>query len=312
MIKISFPHPLWKDEGYSPLAAGSLWTDSSEQIDKSRFSKMQNQADPSLIITPPEGVNPSDNEIERIMLKMAAWHTGPANQGKLMAAPGGSTVDQFGTSPKDMDWGTGFEQLRNAIMGMHGVPLIAAGITDGGSYAAFYAALKQFIALCVQPRLDWIAEELSYQLAEQYGDGLMVRLIAQSVDDPQVLEARLQTDIAGRWIKKNEGRALRGMAPVEDGDVWAGESLKESIKADASTDPGLAAQIAGASNGSDDESTGISTGQEKPRSPASHFEGARQAGNPTIGAAKHSPGFNRLAKAASLLWNGQSEGEDYP
>lgn len=240
IIKISFPHPLWKDEGYSALAAGSLWSDASEQVDRSRFSKLQNNADPSLIVTPREDMNPNDNEIERVVQLMAAMYGGPSKAGRIMVAPGGSTVTPNGVAPKDMDYGSGFDQLRNAIMGLHGVPLIAAGITDGGSYAAFYAALKQFIMLCVQPRLDWIAEELTYQLAEEYGAGLLVRLIAASVDDPQVLEARLATDIAARSIKKNEIRQMRGLPADPDGDVWVGEHVNETMALDATGGTGLA------------------------------------------------------------------------
>lgn len=295
LIKISFPHPLWKDEGYSALAAGALWTDSSEQIDRTRFSKMQNQADPSIIVTPPKDVNPTDNEIARVMHLMTTNWAGAKNAGKIAVAPGGSEIEQVGVSPRDMDFGAGFTQLRDAIMGMHGVPLIAAGITDGGSYAAFYAALKQFITLTVQPKLDWIAEELTYQLGEHYGDGLMVRLIAASVDDPQVLESQLATDISARSIKKNELRQLRGQSPDPEGDVWVGETLSESVRVtnDAAGNP---AALAGGSTGSDERSTGIATGQEAPKSPAQHFQGVQDAIAPKIGKA-----LDRLEKRVASL-----------
>lgn len=294
LIKISFPHPLWKDEGYSAMAAGALWTDSSEQIDRARFMKMMNQADPSLIVTPPQDVNPNDNEIARVMHQMATNWAGAKNAGKIAVAPGGSEITTVGTNPKDMDFSNGFDQLGNAIMGLHGVPLIAAGITAGGSYAAFYAALKQFITLTVQPRLDWIAEELTYQLAEQYGDGLMIRLIAASVDDPQVLESQLATDISARSIKKNEVRQLRGLEPVDDGDVWVGETFTESVRVNSPD------ATPGADKASNDRSTGISTGQDAPRSPAQHFEGVRAAGSPQIGKSLKRL-EKRVAKLAELL-----------
>lgn len=276
LLKISIPHPLWKDEGYSPLAAGALWSDASEQIDRARFSQFLNEARPSLIVKPPEDTNPTDNEIERVVQLMAALYAGTVNRGKIMVAPGGCEIEQANVSPKDMDYGAGFTQFRDAIMGLHGVPLIAAGITDGGSYAAFYAALKQFIMLCVQPRLDWIAEELTYQLAPEYGDGLMVRLLAASIDDPAVLESRLATDINARSITKNEQRALRGLPPRDDGEVWVGDTQTETVRHDI-TENGSADNIAGASKVSDEQSTGISTGQKRP------MQDAIDAGNPQIG-----------------------------
>lgn len=292
LLKISIPHPLWKDEGYSPLAAGALWSDASEQIDRARFSQFLNEARPSLIVKPPGDVNPTDNEIERVVQVMAALYTGTVNRGRIMVAPGGCDVQEANVSPKDMDYGSGFTQFRDAIMGLHGVPLIAAGITDGGSYAAFYAALKQFIMLCVQPRLDWIAEELTYQLAPDYGSGLMVRLLAASIDDPAVLESRLATDINARSITKNEQRALRGLPPRDDGEAWVGDTQTETVRHDITEN--RASDIAGASKVGDEQSTGISTGQSSPAS--QHFAAANAAGSPSIGEKRLRKRVTRLEK----------------
>lgn len=316
LVKISFPHPLWKDEGYSALAACSLWTDASEQIDRARFSQFMNGCDPSMILEPPEDVNPTDNEIERVLQKMMEF-IGTKHTGRVLVTPGGTKATPWSTTPREMAYGEGFDQLRNAIMGGHGVPLIAAGITDGGSYAAFYAALKQFIMLCVQPRLDWIAEELTYQLAEQYGEGLMIRFLAQSVDDPSILEARLATDVNARAITKNEIRQLRGLEPKEDGDVWAGERVSETVRADAQAPQSTVTELAGTTDTGDERSTGIATGQTRPANPGAHFDSIGNSNIPSIGpfdmgGKSHSPGFNRLAEAASMLWNGQSKGVNYP
>jgi hypothetical protein len=106
--------------------------------------------------------------------------------------------------------------MRDAVLGVHGVPPIAAGISGGGSYAAFYAQLKQFTCLTVQPILELLAEEDTERLAPQFGDGLTIEYEAAAIDDPEILERRLATDIAARAITKGEIRALRGLPPFGD------------------------------------------------------------------------------------------------
>ncbi len=307
LIKISLPHPLWKDEGYSPVAAGSLWSDTGEQIDRSRFSQFRHGFDPSVILTPPEGVNPSDNEIQRVMAIFKAEFSGTENTGKAFVTPGGATATAWSTSPKEMSYCEGFDQMRNATMGIHGVPLIAAGITDGGSYAAFFTALKQFRTLTTQPRLDWIAEELTYQLAYQWGEGLLIRLIAPAVDDPAQLEAQLMTDIAAGSIKKGEIRKLRGLPPCEGDDEWAGAKVSERVEAPTPEAAGEAAQAlaGGSTGGADDTHTGISTGMPKPPT----MKPVAPQGFNGFGGGKN--GFNRLQKAAAILWGPETNGNGH-
>lgn len=107
-----------------------------------------------------------------------------------------------------------FVQLRDAILALHGVPGIAAGISDGGSYAAFYASLKQFISLTVQPILDLLAEDDTEHLAPQFGQHLTIEIEATHIDDPDILEKRLATDIRAQIIKVDELRAIRGLPPL--------------------------------------------------------------------------------------------------
>jgi hypothetical protein len=136
--------------------------------------------------------------------------------------------------------------MRDAVLGVHGVPPIAAGIGGGGSYAAFYAQLKQFTCLTVQPILELLAEEDTERLAPQFGDGLTIEYEAAAIDDPEILERRLATDIAARAITKGEIRSLRGLPPFGDardnefaGDGAGGKSgsglLRPSRSADRQT-----------------------------------------------------------------------------
>jgi len=46
-----WPHPIYKDDGQSPVSAGAKWIDSANQIDAARWAQMNNGADPSIVVT---------------------------------------------------------------------------------------------------------------------------------------------------------------------------------------------------------------------------------------------------------------------
>jgi len=185
---------------------------------------MRNQASPSLVISPAPDVEPSEEELDRTAKKFNEKYAGSEGSGKAMFLSGASTVTQIGAAPKDMGYEAGFTQMRDAVLGIHGVPPIAAGISGGGSYAAYYAELKQFTHLTMQPIFELLAEEDTERLAPQFGAGLTIEYEASAIDDPDVLEKRLATDIAARAITKRELRALRGLPPFGDerDDQFAG------------------------------------------------------------------------------------------
>ena len=217
MQVIRNPHPIWKDDGYSAVAAGAMLIDSSDQVGTARFSSLRNGIDPSVAISPDKDVELTEEMVDAAINKIKQRYGGPENVGAVMVVPPGSKVEKLTTNPKEMEYIGAFIQLRDAVMALHGVPGIAAGITDGGSYAAFYASLKQFTMLTVQPTLDLMAEEDTEQIAPQFGEGLTVDITAAAIDDPDIRlkeedleERKLQTDIQAGAISVDEIRELRG------------------------------------------------------------------------------------------------------
>lgn len=215
MMVVRWPHPWLKHDGYSSVVAGALFIDTAEQIDRARWAHLKNGADPSLVITAPEDIDPSQEELDAAAARFNEKYSGTANTGKAMFVTGGK-VEKLSTSPKEMDYISAFSQLRDAVLALHGVPGVAAGISDGGSYASFYASLRQFTALTVQPTLDLLAEEETEQQACEFGDCLTVEMTAAHIDDPELNERQLETDLAAGAITRGELRALRGRAPFGD------------------------------------------------------------------------------------------------
>lgn len=228
-----WPHPLYKDDGQSPVSAGARWIDSANQIDAARWAQMNNGADPSIVVTCGKGMNPTREELEAAAAMFDQKYGGTENTGKAIFTTGEQVVS-LTASPREMDYNASFVELRDAILALHGVPGIAAGISDGGSYAAFYASLKQFISLTVQPVLDLLAEDDTEHLAPQFGKNLTVEIEATQVDDPDLLEKRLATDIRAQIIKVDELRAIRGLPPL--GQEGGGDQIVNPDRKQSSAD----------------------------------------------------------------------------
>ena len=219
VMVIQWAHPLYKDDSQSPVSAGAVWTDTSEKVDEARHSHLSRGIDASVIIGVDSEVDQSD--LDRAAVKINEKYAGSSKAGSAILVTGGKEVTPITTAPKDMAYDLGFTQLRDAILALHAVSPISAGITDGGSYAAFVAALRQTVTLAVQPLCDLLAEEETEQQAREFGQGLTVEIEAVTLDDPAMLEAMLTTDASVGARTINEHRAERGLPPVPWGEERA-------------------------------------------------------------------------------------------
>lgn len=240
---IRFIHPVFKDEGQSPVSAGALWTDTSEKVDVSRHSHLRNGSDPSVII----GIDGVEDEgtLQRMSAKFNEKYAGPSKHGKAMFVNGQNVkVEPVTRTPAEMAYEGAFLQFRDAIMALHGVTPIAAGIEAPSGDDGLYAPLKQFISGTVQPILDLMAEEDTEQLAGQFGEGISVLYTAKAIDDAKLTEQQINTDILAGAIEVDEIRKLRGRKPWggEKGKAVAGQGAKEEPKPGL---PGLAQGVPG-------------------------------------------------------------------
>jgi hypothetical protein len=225
MQVVRWPHPIYKDDGQSPLAAASRWTDTADMVDRRRWSQMRQGANPSLVI----GVNADSQEmLDRAEEKINKKLGNPEASGRafLVANTGDSgqpTVTTLTMTPVEMDYQNAFLQFRDSMMALHGCSGMASG-TDVGSYAAFYARLLQCIRMGVQPRLSVLAEDDTRHIAPQFGANITIEMSASEINDPEVLEKILQTDLSGKIRTRNEIRLLRGLDPIEgpEGEEFAG------------------------------------------------------------------------------------------
>lgn len=221
---IRLPHPLWKDDGQSPVAASALWKDSADMVDRARWGQLKRGADSSLIVSLDKEFQVEQPDLDRIKAKLQKEYGGVENAGAIIVMSGGATATPTTMNPKDMAYDLGFTQIQNATLAVHGVPGMAAGIASPTGREGLYAPLLQFSLLTVQPLLSILAEEDTISLAPQFGTHLTVEIEAASIDDPEVLERELANDASMGVRTINEVRSIRGLPPVPWGEerAWSG------------------------------------------------------------------------------------------
>lgn len=275
---IRLPHPVVLDDGQSPLSAGAGWIDAATQLDVARYSQMLNGAKPSFVMSPGDDVELTPEEADAISAKIAAKYAGAENAGKVIVTNSKTTVTSLtGTAPKEMDYVQSFDQMRGAQLALHHTPAVAVGLVDPGSYAAYNAARKSYRTVAVQPMLDLIAESETETLAPQFGEGLVVEIEADPVDDAELLEKQLANDLAARVRTRNEWRALRGLPALRgpEGDELVGGS---PVAMGAGQSPMLPDNAAAAAAADANSSNGIDALIDRFKLPIERLNGSGKSG----------------------------------
>ena len=237
---IRLPHAWYLDDGQSPLSAGAKWVDAGEAVDEARYHQLKNGIDPSIVWNLPSDVSADQDEIDRVQAKISAKYGGPENVGRVMVAQNGTSITPLTTSPKEMCYPEGFQDMKSAVLALHQTPPVAVGLQEPGAYAAYNASMKAWRHSAIQPLCDLLAESDTEHLAPQFGTGLTVEIESDTVDDTELIERQLQNDLAARVRTKNEWRAVRGMPPLPSpqGDELVGtDSNSPSKRSSTSATP---------------------------------------------------------------------------
>lgn len=223
MINMKYPHPLLRYDGYSPLTALRLHLDEIESMDRSRWYSMKRTINPSAVLSFENEDGYQDlpeAEVERIRAEFENEHQGPENAGRLFVTSG--KLSPFGTSPRDMDYQSGWDQLTSFALGGFGVTKPAAGMIDDSSYATLFATLKQLYWLTLNPKVDRIAKKLTRVLAPFFGDNLIIVIRCKRIDDDDITFKRIDKAMQGKCLTKNELRKMIDL-PITD-EPW-GEQI---------------------------------------------------------------------------------------
>ena len=225
------PHPVYRDDGQSSVSAGALWTDSSNHIDTARTNHMRLGPDPSVHVHIAGQMDAQ--ELKGAEARFNQKYCGTDRAGRAMFTSGdGVSVTPLSNTARDMAYGEGFMQMRDAIMALHKVPPTAAGIEQATGGESLYAPLKQFIFLTIQPILNLFADEDNESWVWQYGEGHYVEYRAKAIDEPEQRNREHEILMKAGAITKGELRLRMGMqlfGDERDDEIAGAASAPEAM-----------------------------------------------------------------------------------
>lgn len=226
MLRFQYPHPLLRYEGYSPLTGLSLEMDEFKMIGRSRHYKFRRTMNPSVVLdtTEMEGAQMlPEPELERLRVELENVFFGPENAGGLLAPPPGCRIQDYGVSPKEMDYPQSWSQMVDFLLAGFGITKPAAGMVENAAYSTLFATLKQLYMLTLDPDFSDIANELTHHLAPFFGDDLILEIRGRRIDDHDINFAKADRMAAGRAGTVNELRKLLDMPVTQE--QWGEERL---------------------------------------------------------------------------------------
>jgi len=213
-------HPFLDYDGYAPTTAADVQLDVLDKIDKSRWSGANRSVRPDGVLNVPGA---DKDQVQAIRSSIEEQFAGEHRQGGIFVVggpPEGGGIDfkAWAVTQRDLENKEGWEQMVGFCLAMYGVPKSIACLAEAGSYAKFFAELKAYQTLTLRPLAKRLSDWLTRVLCRPWGrkdDRVQIDLPA--IDDPELLDRRLGPDT--NRITVNEARQLRGMKPVEGGDV---------------------------------------------------------------------------------------------
>lgn len=236
VLKFKYPHPLLRYEGYSPLTAMRFQMDTLEMMNKSRWYSMKRSINPSAVMNfdEAEGMMPlPESEIQRIHAEWEANFQGVENHGKFIVGSPGGKIEEWGRSPRDMDYPAGWEQTTGFILGGgFGITKPAAGMVEDSSYSTLFATLKQLYWLTLDPKCARFANKMTRHLCPFFGDNLILEIRCKRIDDHEIFKGAIDTAMSAKAITKNEVRKrleVLNLEPTKEkwGDEIAGKEEQQ-------------------------------------------------------------------------------------
>jgi len=213
--KIGYPHPLWLDDYQSPIAAGDLWIDGEEAVNRSRTASVQNGINKTVVWELPPNVNPTQDIMDRTQAAIQKKHAGPNNAGGVLLAPNGTKITPTSSNPIDMCYAEAFQDSKGSVLALHSTPPVAVGYHEASSHAAWIVAMKQWDHTTIQPLCDKLAESDTTHLAPQFGEGITIEYEAESIQDEDMEAKDRQMMLqSNQLFRVDELRARFKMPPI--------------------------------------------------------------------------------------------------
>lgn len=291
MLRIKYPHPFLRYDGYSPLTALRQHIDELEGMDRSRTASMRNGINPSAVLNFDEVENGQQDlpweEIARIQADFQESLQGPDNAGHLYVSAPGSKLEPWGGRPMDMDYPAGWDQVSSFILGALGITKPAAGMVDDSSYSTLFATLKQLYWLTLDPKCNRVAQKFTRHLAPFFGDNLIIEIRCKRIDDHDVNFGKVEKLTTLKGMPKSAIRVALELMDIAPTPELVDELSEAGDEQGGGMPPGAAPPAA---------MPGETPPEAKPNPP--EVEAARpDPGNLSAGALGPRKSINRIASA---------------
>ena len=210
--------------GLSPIEIAAANIDQHNEGDKWNYTLLRKGGAVSGILTA-EG-NLDDETFERVKQMIKETMSGSGNAGGIPLFEGGIKFQETALNPQSMAWLDNKDMTARFICQAFGVPPHLLGMAQGSTFSNVQEARIYFYDTTVVPITNWLWEELSAWLGEDF-EGYR---IVPDYDEVPALESRRSQ----RWdriqssdfLTINEKRELLGFPPIENGDdVYIGANM---------------------------------------------------------------------------------------
>lgn len=243
MVQYFLPGPHSMVGGYSPIGACSMWTDCTDNIDRSRIFKFQNDAFPNVAVVFDKDIDPDDisePEIERLQMMIAEKYGGVHRTGKPAVLGPGMSLQVLSATPRDMDYCEGFAQMRDSLMAAHRTGPIILGLGNETTHAAGKAVRAGWHTSTITPMTKLFGQVETEHMCRQFDDDLICYW-PNSIPEDVEFEHTQRKDMVDRNVLTiNEARAQIGLEPMDGGDVTLVEwEAEHAVPKGLGQEPGL-------------------------------------------------------------------------
>jgi HK97 family phage portal protein len=232
-------HPL---VGLSPIFACGLAATQALKIQGNSAKFFENMSRPSGMLTAPSQIG--DETATRLKKGFEDNFSGN-NIGRLFVAGDGLTYSPITISPLDAQLVEQLKMSAELVCSTFHVPAYMVGAAPAPTYNNIEALSQQYYSQCLQSLIEAIEISLDEGLGLPYVTGKTLGTEFE-LDDLLRMDSATQIDalnkaVSGGWMKPDEARQKRNLAPVAGGDTpylqQQNFSLAALAKRDALEDP---------------------------------------------------------------------------
>ena len=209
-----YPNPLNQARGLSPLMAGALTVDTSDQLITYQNSVIRNGGKIEGIINY-KADNLTQTQIDAIRDSFQKQYATADKSGKPFVTYGGGEYQNLGLTPTELSYIDSLQMTRNDILMIYGVPKVIVAQTDQVNFANAKEGKAVFLSETIKPLLDNLVDKFnSSVLVDEEKE--ILGYIDPTPADVELRNTTLETASKVGAISTNEKREMLGLEPVED------------------------------------------------------------------------------------------------